>query len=177
MTALASEALVPQGKLSPKGAAAKAVPLSVLAVIDGSERSGRVVEQIKVLASGSRSPIRVVLLNVQPAPVDGRLRGYGSFKREDIESHLVDELGRRAVTAAGRVLSHAGIQHEHRVEIGETVETVLRVANEENCTLILVGNPPVGSLQRRIQRATGLLLATPAGQVAQLAEIPVVVVK
>jgi nucleotide-binding universal stress UspA family protein len=175
MTALAPASFDHEHKLSSKGETEEASLHSVLAVIDGSERTGRVVEQIKVLAAGGI--IKVVLLNVQPAPADGRLRGYGSFKREEIKARLIDGLGRRVVTAAGRVLSHSGIQHKHRIEIGDTVETILRVANEEACDVILIANSSTGSLQKWVQRATGLLLATTAGQVAQLAQVPVVVVK
>ena len=145
-------------------------------MVDGSERTGRLIEQVKALASAER-PIEVVLLNVQPAPVDGRLRGYGSFKREEINARLTDCLGRRAVTAAGRVLSHACIEHKHRVEIGDAVQTILRVTNEEGCGLILIGNPYPGTLQKWLQRTTGLLMPTMAVQVAQLAEVPVIVVK
>ena len=148
----------------------------VLAVVDGSERTGRVVDQVKSLASVEK-PIEVVLLNVQPAPADGRLRGYGSFKREEIKARLLDGLGRRAVTTAGRVLAHAGIEHKHRVEIGEVVATILRVATEEGCDLVLVGGPSPGPLQKWLQKATGLLVATMAGQVAELADVPVVLVK
>jgi nucleotide-binding universal stress UspA family protein len=175
MTSLASPSLDHEQKQSRKLESTSEPARNLLAVIDGSERTGRVVEHIKALAAGT--PIKVVLFNVQPAPVDGRLRGYGSFKREEINGRLIDDLGRRAVTATGRVLSHAGIQHKYRVEIGDTVETILRVANEENCDLILIGNSSIGSLQKWLQRATGLLLATTAGQVAQLADVPVLIVK
>ena len=50
----------------------------------------RLVEQIKVLAGDATSSIKVVLLNVQPAPADGRLRGYGSFKRDEIMAGLTN---------------------------------------------------------------------------------------
>ena len=157
-------------------AATKSPALCVLAVIDGSERTGRLVEYIKNLASPER-PIRVVLLNVQPEPMNGRLRGYGSFKREEIKARLLDELGRRSVTAAGRVLSHANVERKHRVEIGDAVATILRVVDEESCDLIVISDAATSPLQRWFQRKTGLLVATRAGQVAQLAKLPVVIVK
>jgi Universal stress protein family len=134
------------------------------------------VDQARLLASDKR-PIEVVLLNVQPEPTDGRLRGYGSFKRAEIKTRLTDCLGRRAVTAAGRVLSRAGIEHVQRVEIGDTVETVLRVAHEEHCGLIVVGNPVPGRVQKWLQRSLGLLLPTLGCKIAQLSEVPVFVVK
>jgi len=148
----------------------------LLAVVDGSERTGRIVEQIKALGVAER-PLTAVLLNVQPVPADGRLRGYGSFKRDEIKARLLDGFGRRAVTAAGRVLAHAGIEHKHRIEMGSMVETILRVADEEGCELILIGNAPAGPLERWLQRTTQLMFATTAGQVAQLARVPVILVK
>jgi nucleotide-binding universal stress UspA family protein len=148
----------------------------VLAVVDGSERTGRLVEHVKSLAAAGK-PVEVVLLNVQPAPVDGRLRGYGSFKRQEIEARLVGCIGRRAVAAAERALAHAGIECHRRVEIGDPVETILRVAAEEDCGLILISNPPSGALQKWLRRTTGLMLAAMATQVAQLANVPVIVLK
>jgi nucleotide-binding universal stress UspA family protein len=150
--------------------------LRVLVVVDGSERAGRVIEQVKSFSNGQRL-VEAVLLNVQPVPTEGRLRGYGSFKREAIKARLLDDLGRRAVAAAGRPLTHARIVHKYRLEMGDATETILHVANEEGCDLIFVANSPHGFLQRWLQRTTGILLATTAEQVAALADVSVVVVK
>jgi nucleotide-binding universal stress UspA family protein len=181
MATTTPQTIKPQPKISRRAhdrlpETAKRGPHRVLVVVDGSERTGRVVEQAKALASDEKS-VQAILLNVQPAPVDGRLRGYGSFKREEIRERLVDCLGRRAVTAAGRVLSHAGIENTFRVEIGNTVATILRIANEEGCDAILIGSAAPSTLQKWLQRTTGILLATVATQVAQLSEVPVIVVK
>ena len=61
--------------------------LKVLAVIDGSERSGSVLDYLTGPAL-RHAALEVVLLNLQPEPEAGRLRGYGSFKREAIEDRL-----------------------------------------------------------------------------------------
>jgi nucleotide-binding universal stress UspA family protein len=148
----------------------------VLVVVDGSERTGRIIEQLRSLAAND-SQLDAVLLNVQPKPAEGRLRGYGSFKRHDIEAHLLDNLGQRAVGAAGRALAHHGIPHKHRIEIGDAVETILRVAHEERCDLIVMGDSVPGSFRRMLPKATGLTLATLAAQVSQLADVPVMIVK
>jgi len=63
------------------------------------------------------------------------------------------------------------------MEVGDPVETILRVANEEGCDLILVADAPAGVVQRWLPKAVGLSVATIAGQVAQQAVVPVVVVK
>jgi nucleotide-binding universal stress UspA family protein len=176
MTAVASHASttklhVPQ----PKTERAARQVLRVLAVVDGSERTGRVIEHIRALASAER-PIEVILLNVQPTPADGRLRGYGSFKREDIERSLKGR-GVKAVTSAGRVLTHAGIEHIERVEIGDAVTTILRVAHDERCDLIVIGNPPPSKLQEWLLRSAGFSLSGPGLRVAQLADVTTVIVK
>jgi nucleotide-binding universal stress UspA family protein len=151
-------------------------PLRVLAVIDGSERSGRVLAFAVDLAQRGRS-LEVVLLSIVPEPPDGRLRGYGSFKRKEVHARLKDIMGARAVAAAGRRLDQAGIGHKDRVEVGDSVETILCVANEEACDVILLGDPPGGTFQRWLPRVTGLSVSTVAGEVTRLATIPVVVVK
>ena len=54
---------------------------------------------------------------------------------------------------------------------------ILRVAHEEGADIILVGDSPAGAVRRWLPKAIGLALATTAGQVAEQAEMPVVVVK
>jgi nucleotide-binding universal stress UspA family protein len=157
-----------------KGAAQK--PLRVLAVIDGSERAGRVIEQAIGLSS-ERRPLRAVLLAVVPDTPDGRLRGYGSFKREEVLARLIDTFGKRPITAAGRRLDQARLPHKDRIEVGDPVATILRVAREEGCDLIILGQRPPGRLGRWLPQAIGLAPATVAGQVVQRADAPVVVVK
>jgi nucleotide-binding universal stress UspA family protein len=148
----------------------------VLAVIDGTERTGRVIDYALGLA-GDGAPIELILLGVVQEPPDGRLRGYGSFKREEIHARLKDVIGQRAVSAAARRFDQAGIVHADRIEVGDPVETVLRVAEEEDCDLLLVGDAPPGAIRRWLPKATGLSLATVATQLVQLATVPVTVVK
>jgi nucleotide-binding universal stress UspA family protein len=151
-------------------------PLRVLAVIDGSARTGRVIEFALELAPEARG-IEAILLGVIPDPPDGRLRGYGSFKAKDIHTRLKDLVGARAIAAAARRFDQAGVTHQHRLEVGDPAETILRVAGEETCDVILLGEAPVGTFRRWSLKATGVLTATVATKVAQLAAIPVVVVK
>ncbi len=67
--------------------------------------------------------------------------------------------------------------HQDRLEVGDPARTILRVADEEACDLILVADPPAGAFRRWLPEAIGLTLATVASRVAQLASVPVVVVK
>jgi nucleotide-binding universal stress UspA family protein len=151
-------------------------PLRALVVIDGSARTGRVVDYAMSLAQGRR-PIELVLLGIVREPPDGRLRGYGTFKRDELHARLKDVIGRRAVGAAARRVDQAGIAHRDRIEVGDPVETILNVASEEGCDLVVVADAPAGAITRWLPRALGLALATVATQIIQTITVPVVVVK
>jgi nucleotide-binding universal stress UspA family protein len=149
--------------------------LRILAVIDGSERTGRIIEHVLSLAHHGR--LEVILLGVARDPPEGRLRGYGSFKRQEIHARLKDVLGERAVMSAARRFDQAGVAHKERIEVGDPAETILRVASEEGCDLVLVGDAPAGAFRGWLAKVVGLSVATVASQVAQLADVPVTVVK
>jgi nucleotide-binding universal stress UspA family protein len=151
-------------------------PVRLLIVIDGSERTGRIMDLALGLARKGLV-IEAILLGVIRDPPDGRLRGYGSFKRKEVHARLHDLMGTRAVSAAARRLDRAGIVHQERLEVGNPVRTILRVAGEEACDLILVADARAGAFRRRLPEAVGLTVATVASRVALLAPVPVVVVK
>lgn len=150
-------------------------PSRALIVIDGSERTGRVLAYAQSLGRWSDHP-EIVLLAVVRRPADERLRGYGSFKQDVIHAHLKEVIGQRALKAAARWLDHAGIAHKDRLEIGDPAETILRVAAEEHCDLIVIADGPAGSMHRWLPRVVGLSPATIAVQVAQQAGVPVTIV-
>jgi nucleotide-binding universal stress UspA family protein len=149
-------------------------PLKVLAAVDGSERTGRVLEFLLSLAT---LPITVVVLNVQPAPEDWRLRGYLSFKADEIFDRLVHDLGEPIVKGVGRRLADARIAHSEIVKIGAFTESVLACQREEGCNLIVVSTKRANRLQLFLLRVFGASVRSSASELVQLAEVPVVVVK
>jgi nucleotide-binding universal stress UspA family protein len=149
--------------------------LKVLAVIDGTERAGRIIEYALGL-QGHSNGLQVVVLGVVQEPATGRLRGYGTFKQAQVYRGLIDAMRRRAVAAVARRLDQQKITHINRVEVGDPAATILRVAREEDVDLILLGNGPPGVVQRMLP-SIGLSIATVTSQVVQLADVPVVVVK
>jgi nucleotide-binding universal stress UspA family protein len=155
-------------------ATAKLDSPKLLVVIDGSERTGRVIEYALRLAHDRWCGVEVVLLGIVPQPPDGRLRGYGSFKRDEIHAHLKDVIRQRAVAAAARRFDQAGVCHKDRIEVGDPAETILRVAGEEGSDIVLIGEAPAGAFRRWLPKVIGLSVATVASQVAQLAVMPVV---
>jgi nucleotide-binding universal stress UspA family protein len=155
--------------------AAKTHLEKVLAVVDNTELCGHVLECLIALAD--RTPIEVVVLNVQPAPETSRLRGYGSFKLNEIHSRLVDDLARPLVRSMARRLALAGIPSRERIELGDSVATVLRCAGEEHSDLIMIGEPHPSCFRRWLARTLGISFGSIAINVAQLAEVPVTIVK
>jgi nucleotide-binding universal stress UspA family protein len=149
--------------------------LRILAGVDGSESSGRVMKCLIGLYVG-RGPIEVVLLNVQPKPQDWRMRGYGWFQREAIHDRLINDLGKRVIASAARHLDSAGVTHKDRIELGEPGETILRCAREEDCDLIVLAEPRPGVVRTWLMRTVRLSLGSVASVVIHLARVPVVVV-
>jgi nucleotide-binding universal stress UspA family protein len=148
----------------------------LLVVIDGSERTGRVLELALGLARKGLA-IEAILLGVVTDPPDGRLRGYGSFKLKEVHARLQDLMSTRAVSTVARRFDAAGIVHEDRIEVGDPARTILRVADEEACDLVLIADAPAGAFRRWLPQAIGLSVATVAGRVAQLASVPVVLAR
>ena len=149
--------------------------LKVLAVIDGTERMGRIVDYAIGLKRRSRG-LQVVVLGVVQEPATGRLRGYGTFKQAEVYGGLIDTMRQRAVSAVARRLDHEKVAHIDRIEVGDPAATILRVAAEEDADLILIGDGPPGMVQRMLP-SIGLSVATVTSQVVQQASVPVVVVK
>ncbi len=100
---------------------APAPVLRVLAAIDDSARTGRLMNIVPAL-DAARGPVEVVLLGVQPKPQEWWLRGYGGCQRETIKDRLINDLGRWAVMSAARHLDSAGIVPCDRIEIGAPAE-------------------------------------------------------
>ena len=149
--------------------------LKVLAVIDGTERTGRIINYALSL-KGYGHTLQVVLLGVVPEPPTDRLRGYGTFKQAEVHGWLKENMRQRAVSTVGRRLDQEKISHVDRVEVGDPTATILRVAREEGADLILIGDVPP-SIVQRILPAIGLSIATITSQVVQRATVPVVVLK
>ncbi len=169
---MSRDAAAPAGERDAR--AGRVAMLRVLAVVDGSECTGRVMKCLIGLYVG-RGPIEVVLLNVQPKPQDWRLRGYGWFQREAIHDRLINDLGKRVIASAARHLDGAGVAHKDRIELGEPGEIILRCAHEEGCDLIVLAEPRPSALRTWLMRALRLSIGSTASFVVHLARVPVVV--
>jgi nucleotide-binding universal stress UspA family protein len=148
----------------------------ILAAVDGSEGSARMLEYLRNLNERG-APLEVIALNVQPTPEDWRLRGYETFKRDEVIDRLVADRGKPIVEGFARQLERTGIGHTERVEIGDAAETIARCAVEEGCGLILISESRAGAARRWLAKNFGLTAGSISAQVVQLADVPVVIVK
>ena len=101
---------------------AVARPHQVLAAVDGSPGSMGAVEYARDLVAAQGG--KVVLVNVQPAPAVADAR----------------KTAERALCAAKAVLEAAGVAWKAEVEFGRRAQSILRCAERERCTLIVLGD-------------------------------------
>jgi nucleotide-binding universal stress UspA family protein len=147
----------------------------VLAVVDGSARTADVIEFLVEQAADCAQ--EVVVLNVQPQPESWRLRGYETFKQDEVHDRLVNDLGKPVVASVASALDRVGIGHKERVEIGKIAETIERCAREEDCEQIILAEPRSGALRRWLARQAGVTVGAVVPQLLELTDRPVVVVR
>lgn len=149
--------------------------MRILAVVEGTAQTNRVVEYLTMLATRG-TPIDVIVLNVQTKRRDHRLRGYQTFKQSEIDNRLIKEFGMPIVSNVSRRLEKAGLRAAGRVDIGEPVEVILRQATQEHCDTIVIGGQKPGTLHRWLAGTLGLSFG-PVASLTILSKLPVVVVK
>ena len=163
---------------SPTPAAKPALqPLRVLAVIEGTEQTNRILNYLAGL-SGSGGTLEVVVLNVQERRTDARLRGYQTFKQAEIDERVRNEVSGPIVSSAARWLDKANIAAETAIANGDPVEVIIATAAAQQCGLIVVGAPTLSRLSRWLAKATGLLVSrSVAAQLLAVSPVPVAVVR
>jgi nucleotide-binding universal stress UspA family protein len=151
--------------------------LRILAVVDGSERTNRIVDFVVAVAQNSGA-MEVIILNVQDRHFDARLRGYQNFKKNEIEDRLINELGTPVVNSVNNWLQKAGIVARSKVRIGDPVPVILRCAAEDDCDVIVIGESRLQGFRHWLFATMGMRLPSSlALRLIATAQMPVVVVK
>jgi nucleotide-binding universal stress UspA family protein len=162
------------GESKDPGAASQ---LRFLLVVDGHESTNRVVDFVTAVA-GERSGTQAVVLNVQDLRSNARLRGYESFKREEIEDRLINELGGPIVNSVSTWLQKAGVLSVPTVKVGDPVSIILDCAAENGCHAIVIGEPRPKGFRGWIEAVTRLpLVSSRLHQLMIRSAKPLVVVK
>ena len=131
---------------------ALARPQQVLVAVDGSPGSMGAVEYARDLVAAQGG--KVVLVNVQPAPAVADAR----------------KAAERALSAAKAVLEAAGVSWKAEVEFGSRAQSILRCAERERCTLIVLGDSGRSALAKFVMGAL-------SHRVIEGAEVPVALVR
>jgi hypothetical protein len=106
------------------------------------------------------------------------MRGYESFKREEIEDRLINELGGPIVNTASTWLQKAGVLAVPTVKIGDPVPIILDCAEENGCDAIVIGEPRPKGFRGWIEAVTRLpLVSLRLHQLMIRSVRPIVVVK
>lgn len=152
-------------------------PLRVLAVIEGTEQTNRILNHLAGL-SGSGRMLEVVVLNVQERRTDARLRGYETFKQSEVDDRLRNDVAAPIVSSAARWLDKANIDAETAIEIGDALDAILATAAAQRCGLIVVGAPNLGRFSRWLAKAAGIVISrSVAAQLLAVSPIPVALVR
>ena len=138
--------------------------MKILVPVDGSAPSGRAVEHALRLVGGSAQG-EILLLNVQGEVSD--ISGVISVESRRAEA---ERRGKELLRGAVGLCEKAGVRFATAIEIGPVARTVDHVARAWHADQIVMGTRGLGPLGR-------LLLGSVATRVAELAAVPVTLVK
>lgn len=140
--------------------------LKILLPIDGSEASGRAVEEFVKRLDWFREKPEIHLLNVR-MPLTGNVSMFVS--KEEISDYYREE-GLRNLQQARGYLEEKGVTYRHHIVVGEVVTMILQFAEEIQCDQIVIGPRGLGAIK-------GLLLGSVASKLIQLSTVPVLLLK
>ena len=140
--------------------------MKILLAVDGSPTSDNAARYLIGMIE-QRGPMEVHVVNVPP-PVT-YLELLTSTKQELIDLWS-QRAGREASESARSLLDKAGIPYTLHIVAGYPGETIVRVAKEEACDLIVMGT-------RGMSAIPNLVLGSVSTRVIHLADVPVTLVK
>jgi nucleotide-binding universal stress UspA family protein len=140
---------------------------NILAAVDGSENSDRVIEYLVKHSGWYKNPLEVHLLNVQLALVGVNVKLF--ISQDTLNEHYRDE-GNAALKHARERLDAAGIKYTHHISVGDPAEVIVEFAKSQGCDHILMGSRGLGSV-------SGLVLGSVATKVLHLTHVPVTLIR
>lgn len=141
--------------------------MNILLPVDGSENSLKAVRQVIAMKDQYREPIAVNLLNVQSPVASGAVKMF--ISQQQLNDYYREE-GMKTLAPARELLEQGGVPYEHHIGVGEVAGTIAGYAKDKRCQQIVMGARGSGGF-------VGALLGSTAVRVAQLAEVPVTLVK
>lgn len=139
---------------------------SWLIALDGSEPSLKTIDYVITEAVSRVNRPKLFLVNVQ-APLSSDIT---RFIEEKVVADFHRETGEAALAQARQKLDAAGLAYSAHIMIGEAAPTLVEVAKDKGCSLIIMGAHGFGSV-------VGLFMGSITTKVVQLSTVPVLVVK
>jgi nucleotide-binding universal stress UspA family protein len=137
----------------------------ILVPVDGSELAlGAVHHALALVREGLSATL--VLVNAQEPASFYEL----ATKDSDIIAAAAVEAGQDLMAGAVALVQAAGVPYETDVALGEVAATVVDLAEDHGCGLIVIGAQGQGALR-------GALLGSVSQAVVQLSPVPVTIVK
>lgn len=140
------------------------VPCHVLLPFDGSRAALHAVRYVAQNVKGE--PVEVRLLNVQRPVLDDPALMH--VAHGIVDAHRT--AGERVLRAARAILESEGIPHSGEVAFGPSAETIARIAEERQCSLIVMGT-------RGRHPMVNLFTGSVPSRVVQRARVPVMLVR
>lgn len=139
--------------------------IRILVPVDGSELALDAVHHALALAREGLSAT-LVLANVQEPASFYEL----ATKDSDIIAAAAVDAGQDLMASAVALVRAAGVPYETEVVLGEVAASVVDLAEDNGCGLIVIGARGQGALR-------GVLLGSVSQAVVQLSPVPVTIVK
>ncbi len=141
--------------------------LTLLVATDGSENADRAIDHVIKEAGRCREPVKVHLLNVQPALAGVNIKLF--ISREDLNAYYHDE-GMAALKSPREKLGAAGVEYAFHIGVGDPAEVIVWYAEDKRCERIVMGSRGMGTV-------SNLVLGSVATKTIHLAKVPVLLVK
>lgn len=141
--------------------------MNILLPVDGSDNALAAVRQVISLRELFRDPVAVRLLNVQAQFLSGAVKMF--ISRQQLDDYYREE-GTKALVSARALLDEANMPYQHHIGVGEAAATIVGYARDKRAQMIVMASRGGGGFR-------GALLGSTAIRVAQLSDIPVLLVK
>jgi nucleotide-binding universal stress UspA family protein len=141
--------------------------MKILIPVDGSVAANRAVAHVIAGLSGLKEAPQVFLLNVQWKLASGNVK---LFINQDTINDYYREQGMAALAESRAKLDAAGMAYSYHISIGTPAEAIVQYAQEQVVDQIVMSAYGQNTLSE-------MLLGSVASKVANLAKMPVLLVK
>jgi nucleotide-binding universal stress UspA family protein len=143
----------------------------ILLAADGSENALKAARWAAALAKTYGAKVTVLHVVHIPAALAGSTVLPGGATDAAVVTRLMEQAAEGVITITTPILDEVGVEYDTRIEYGHTAETIVRVANEEQIDLIVMGS-------RGLTAASALLLGSVSHKVLHaIHDKPVLIVR